>query len=172
MSGETNSQAGLTTRENGQWRKLYLIGAVSVMVVVLAGLGDMGITFLPGGAFGDTLTMHAWFVLLQDNPLVGLRNLDPPNLIIIPCGMILFLCLYGAHRHVNKPGAALALLLAAGEAVLAAVESHAPATFMGFLPAEEAGILISEVMLKGSRCIVRGLHACGPCFWSCRGLNF
>ena len=108
MSGETNSQAGLTTRENGQWRKLYLIGAVSVMVVVLAGLGDMGITFLPGGSFGNTLTMHEWFVLLQDNPLVGLRNLDLPNLIIIPCGMILFLCLYGAHRHVNKPGAAMA----------------------------------------------------------------
>ena len=68
-------------------------------------------TFLPGGAFGNTLTVHEMVVLPHDNPLVGLRNLDLPNLIIIPCGMILFLCLYGAHRHVNKPGADLALLL-------------------------------------------------------------
>jgi hypothetical protein len=177
--------ASAAENEDNQWKRIFLAGAGCALAAVLTGLFDIAVTFLPGGGFSAALTMHEWFTLLHTNPLVGLRNLDLPNLIVIPFGLVLNLTLYAAHRKVNRPGAALALvlyltgslfllvkipaltmlslsmqyaaasvphqtaLLAAGEAVLAAGESHAPVTFLGFFLTEISGVIISVVMLKG-----------------------
>jgi hypothetical protein len=86
-----------------------------------------------------------------ERPLAGLA------LIISIIGMAVFFATNRALAMLalsNQYAAASsdtqrALLLAAGQAMLAVGESHTPGTFLAFFIAEIAGILMSVVMLRG-----------------------
>lgn len=159
-------------------------GAAAALLVVLAALIEILITFLPGGyTTADTVT--GWFALLQAQPLLGLRNLGLINIIMVALGIPLTFCLYLLHRESSPALSALAAILAftgtavfyatnrafpmldlsiryaaapagqraaleaAGQALLAAGQSHTPGTFLAFFFSEIAGILMGVVMLRG-----------------------
>jgi hypothetical protein len=88
---------------------------------------------------------------LVERPLAGLA------LIVSIIGIAVFYATNRAFAMLalsNQYAAATsdthrALLLAAGQAMLAVGESHTPGTFLAFFISEIAGILIAVVMLKG-----------------------
>ena len=98
---------------DSRWRSLYKIGGVAAVVVVLVAVAEILVTFLPGGARTDpgSMTVVDWFVLFQDNSFMGLRNLGLLNIIMTILGIPAFFALVGAHRRVNMPYAALAMVI-------------------------------------------------------------
>ena len=97
-------------KEERHWQSLYKIGGTAAVLAVLTGLIEIAITFLPGGNVTPA-TVSDWFALFQTNWFLGLRNLGLLNMLINALGILIFFALYGAHRQVNQPYAALALIL-------------------------------------------------------------
>ena len=93
------------------WRSIYKVGAVAILAVVLVGILEILITFLPGGNT-EQQTVLDWFALFQDNWFLGLRNLGLLNIAITVLGIPAYFALYGAHRRVNPVYAALAMIIA------------------------------------------------------------
>lgn len=95
------------------WKSLYQLSGAAALIVVLVALSEILITFLPGGGRMEpsATTVHDWFTLLQHNWFLGLRNLGLLNLVMTTLGIPIFFALYGAHRRVNQPYAALALII-------------------------------------------------------------
>ncbi len=91
-------------------QNIYYLGAAAALLIVLTALAEILITFLPGGNT-ITETVTDWFTLLQKNPFLGLRNLGLLNIGLTTLGIPLVFSLYWAHRKVNQPFAALAMIL-------------------------------------------------------------
>ncbi len=98
---------------NPNWNTLYKIGGIAALISVIVMLSEIFITLLPGGgATGpDTNTVFDWFVLFQNNPLMGLRNLGLINMIATTLGIPVIFALYIAHRNVDHGYAALSVIL-------------------------------------------------------------
>jgi hypothetical protein len=92
------------------WRSLYKVGGAAALGTVLVGLAEILITFLPGGN-SPSETVLDWFTLFQTNWFIGLRNLGLLNIIMTLLGIPVTLAFYGAHRRVNRPFAALAVII-------------------------------------------------------------
>ena len=170
------------------WKGLYRLGAIGALLAVLAGIVEIGISFVPGaGQIGaGAVTVDGWFALFQQNWFIGLRNLGLINIFLTTCGLLISVAIYGAHRKVepglatlatalsligggvffatNRAFAMLALsnqyaaattdaqraiLLAAGQAMLAVGQSHTAGTFLAFCLSEIGSILVGVVMLRG-----------------------
>jgi len=91
-------------------RVLYGLGCAAALLIVLAGLLEILITFLPGG-YTTADTVIDWFQLLQDHPLLGLRNLGLVNIAMTVLGVPMVLTLYFIHRKMDGPLASLAMIL-------------------------------------------------------------
>jgi len=96
-----------------RWKSLYKVGGTTALIVVLVGLMEIFITFLPGGGGTGpgTVTVIDWFTLFQNNWFLGLRNLGLMNIIMTALMVPMFFALYAAHRQVNKAYGALAMIL-------------------------------------------------------------
>ena len=90
-------------------KSLYKVGAAAALIVVLVALIEIIITFFPGGSTSPE-TVIDWFTLFQDNWFLGLRNLGLLNIVITVLGIPTFFALYAAHRRVDQPYAALAMI--------------------------------------------------------------
>ncbi len=99
--------------DNSDWKDLYRIGGVTALIAVLIAPAEVVINFLPGvaKATASTVTVAEWFTLLQDNPLLGLRNLGLLNL----CGAALlapsFLAVFSALRRDHESFATFGTIL-------------------------------------------------------------
>src|SRR5512147_1685959 len=91
------------------WTSLYKLGGAAALGIVLTALIEILITFLPGG-YTTSETVIDWFRLFQENWFLGLRNLGLLNIIMTALGIPMFFALYTAHRKVNQPYAALAMI--------------------------------------------------------------
>jgi hypothetical protein len=91
------------------WKSLYKIGGWAALLIVLTALFEIVITFLPGG-YASAETVEDWFKLFQNYWFLGLRNLGLLNIIMTTLGIPMFFALYAAHRKVNQPYAALAMI--------------------------------------------------------------
>lgn len=89
---------------------LYRVAGIATIIAVIITITEAGITFLPV-ASQQTETVLDWFILLQDNWFIGLRNLGLLNLIFIPLGIPIYLALYCAHRKTNKAHIALIAMI-------------------------------------------------------------
>jgi len=94
-----------------KWKGIYRLGGLSALGAVLVGILEIGITFLPGRNVPYE-TVLDWFNLFQDNWFMGLRNLGLLNIFLNTLGIFTFFALFAAHRKVNAPPAALAMLIA------------------------------------------------------------
>lgn len=84
--------------------------ALITIVVVLA---EIGITFLPGvqQASASTVTVVDWFILLQNNWFLGLRNLVLLNIVGAALLAPTFLAVYSALRRDNEAYSAFGTIL-------------------------------------------------------------
>lgn len=89
------------------WQALYRLGGVVALLIVLTGLVEIAISFLPGGSAPATTALD-WFDLYRSNPFMGLRNMGLLNIIMTVLGLPMTLALYGAHRKASQAFAALA----------------------------------------------------------------
>ncbi len=100
-----------STKPNTNWNTIYRLGGAAAMGAVLVGVVEILITFLPGGNASQE-TVLDWFLLFQDNPFMGLRNLGLLNIFLNLLAIFTYLALYGAHRKTPyKPHAALAAII-------------------------------------------------------------
>jgi hypothetical protein len=115
-----------TQNEDFHCKSLYKLGGAAALLIVLTGLAEIAITFLPGG-YTVSETVMDWFTLLQNHWFLGLRNLGLLNIIMITLGIPMFFALYFSHRNVNLTYAALAMIIAfLGDAVFYATNRAFP----------------------------------------------
>jgi len=94
------------------WHKMYLLGGIMALLVLVGTLIDISLTMMPGWEVTTIpTTIQSWFTQLEVNPMLGLRNLDLLNVIISLLQIPMFLALYGVHRKLNQSFAMLALVV-------------------------------------------------------------
>ena len=86
-----------SSKQEPEWAGIYKLGGVAALGAVLTGILEIGITFLPGGNAPHE-TVLDWFILFQDNPFMGLRNMGLLNIILNTLAILTYLALYAAHR--------------------------------------------------------------------------
>ena len=95
-----------------QWKNVYLLGGVMTIIGLIGILLDVAIGSITGGDLSALpQTAVDRFMQFQENPLLGLYNLDLLNItnqiILIPA----YYALFAAHRNVKFPYAGLALII-------------------------------------------------------------
>ncbi len=94
------------------WQKLYRAGALAAGFIVLVGLLDIFIMFVPGtGTSPGARTVVDWFDLLHSQWFLALRDLGLLNMLTMSCSVVAFFALLGLHRRVSPLTAALAFIL-------------------------------------------------------------
>ena len=106
----TESQSETTVRAGFFWQNIRTIGGIAAFLVVFTALAEIMITFLPGG-YATAETVSEWFMLLQTNPFLGLRNLGLLNIIMTSLEIPLAFALFWVHRKIIPALASLALIL-------------------------------------------------------------
>jgi hypothetical protein len=97
--------------KNSTWNLIYKLGGAAAIGAVLVGIIEIAITFLPGGNAPQE-TVSEWFLLFQQNPFLGLRNLGLLNIFLNTFAIFTYVALYGAHRQTAfRPLALLAMLI-------------------------------------------------------------
>ena len=99
-----------TETADSDWNCLCKLGGAAALGIVLTALSEIIITFFPGG-YTTTETVIDWLTLLHNNWFLGIRNLGLLNIIMTAFGIPMFFALYAAHRRVNQPFAALAMII-------------------------------------------------------------
>jgi hypothetical protein len=113
----TNTLQIENTTESGEknaidWKNIYRVGAIAALLVVLAGIVDIFIMFLPGtGTNLGARTVIDWFNLLQNQWFLALRDMGLLNMITMSCSIMVFFALFGMHRRTNPLAAVLAVIL-------------------------------------------------------------
>ena len=96
---------------NSTWDSIYKIGGVAALNAVLVGVIESMIQYLPGNNI-SLETVLDWFMLFQDNPFMGLRNLGLLNILLNILAILTYFSLYAVHKdNKNQPFAALALII-------------------------------------------------------------
>ena len=96
---------------NFNWKGIYKLGGIAALGAVLVGILEILITFLPGGNTPQE-TVLDWFMLFQENPFMGLRNLGLLNIFLNALAILTYLVLYAAHRNTSeRPLATLTTLV-------------------------------------------------------------
>ena len=94
-----------------KWNLIYKLGGIAALGTLLVGFLESLIQFLPGGDISPE-TVVDWFMLLQENPFMGLRNLGLLNIFLDAFAILVYLALYTAHRrNPNYPLALLATII-------------------------------------------------------------
>ena len=95
------------------WKSLYQVGGITVLIVFLIPLAEIVISCLPGveRATQGTVTVVDWFTLFQTHWFLGLRNLGFLNLIGVVLLAPTVLAIYSAIRREHEAYAAFGTIL-------------------------------------------------------------
>lgn len=105
-------EAIVVNSADSQWRKIYRIGGIAALVVILVALIDIILMFIPGtGNVPGTRAVVDWFKLFQENWFLAGRDLGMFNLVTTLCTVLVFFAIVGVHRRINPVFAILALIL-------------------------------------------------------------
>jgi hypothetical protein len=100
------------TSSESQWKGAYVLGGIATILCLVAAVADVVIGSSMGGNLAELpQTAVDRFVQFQQNPWLGLYNLDLLNTAIQLISVPAYFALYGALRRVNKPFALLALII-------------------------------------------------------------
>lgn len=97
---------------DNHWKTIYRVGAITTIIVLCGIVADMVVGSITGAditALPPTATER--FMQMNDNPWLGLYNLDLLNMVMQIIFIPSMFALYGAHRKVMQPMAMLALIL-------------------------------------------------------------
>ena len=113
--GDESSGGSDALRQQGPehpWRPLYVLGAVVALVAVAGSMLDIVLTTLPGWG-PDTVptSAAAWLVQLREQPLLGLRNLDLLNAVLVVVVLPMYLAIFVAQRRTNPAMALLGVVV-------------------------------------------------------------
>ncbi|MDF2841171.1 MAG: conserved rane protein of unknown function [Clostridia bacterium] len=100
--------AMVSTKSNFQ--AICRLGGITAILTVLTAFIEVVVTFLPGGSVVPQ-TVIEWYMLLQGNWFMGLRNLGLLNIIMFSLGILMYFALYVVHSSVDKERAAVALII-------------------------------------------------------------
>jgi hypothetical protein len=102
--------------ENGnaeiQWRSIYTIGGAAAVITLVGIVLDVIVGSATGGnlsALPQTATDR--FAQFQENPLLGLYNLDLLNIVNQMILVPVYFALYAVHRKANNAYALLAVII-------------------------------------------------------------
>jgi len=90
------------------WRILYKIAGLAIIILLIYSLATMLIMF---GAGGPPSSAQEILEMLHQNRLMGLLRLDALTTLVMPLYYLLLLSLYAALRNTNEVGATITLLL-------------------------------------------------------------
>jgi hypothetical protein len=95
-----------------QWKSVYLLGAVAAVLSLVAVIADILIGTSTGGDLSALpQTAVERFAQFQQNPWLGLYNLDLLNTINQLISIPVYFALYAAHRRTNEPYALFAMIV-------------------------------------------------------------
>lgn len=97
---------------DNQWKTIYTIGAITTLIVLCGIVLDMVVGAVTGAditALPQTAIDR--FHQMNDNPWLGLYNLDLLNMVTQIIFIPSMFALYGAHRKLQQPSAMLAFVL-------------------------------------------------------------
>jgi hypothetical protein len=95
-----------------QWKSVYVLGAVAAVLSLVAVIADIVIGSSAGGNLSALpQTAVERFAQFQQNPWLGLYNLDLLNTINQLISIPVYFALYAAHRRTNEPYALFALIV-------------------------------------------------------------
>ena len=95
-----------------QWKSIYTLGGIAAIFSLLAVLLDIVVGSSLGGNLAELpQTAVDRFTQFQQNPWLGLYNLDLLNTVNQLISIPLYFALYAAQRRTNKPYALLALIV-------------------------------------------------------------
>ncbi len=101
-----------TEHQESQWKSLYLFGGIAAILSLVAVVADIVIGSSMGGNLAELpQTAVDRFAQFQQNPWLGLYNLDLLNTVNQLISIPVYLALYAAHRRTNQPSALLALII-------------------------------------------------------------
>lgn len=151
-----------------QWKNIYLLGAITAVLSLLAVIADIVI----GSSLGSDLTAlpHTAverFAQFQQNPWLGLYNLDLLNTVNQLISIPIYVALYAAHRRSNQPFGLLALIVfLVGTTIFAANNVALPmlALSQKYAAAPEAQRAL--LAAAGEALLVRGEHGSLGVFFS------
>ncbi len=104
--------AAQSTPAHSTWTGVYRAGGAAALLMILTGLIDIGISFIPGtGSVPGEMSVVDWFTLYREQPLLALRNMGILNVVNTFCGVLVFYALFGMHRRVSPASSGLALTL-------------------------------------------------------------
>ena len=112
MSASKQNQAGENANTETQWQGIYIIGGIAALMTLLMITFDISFGSASGGDL-STLPQTAIdrFAQLQENPLLGLYNLDLLNTINQLVAIPAYFALYALHRKMQGAYAMLALII-------------------------------------------------------------
>ena len=104
------NQTQLIHSEN--WKGIYVLGGIATILVLAGVVLDIALGSVSGGDLAALpQTAVERFSQLQSGWFMGLYNLDLLNTINQIFMIPVYFALYAAHRNINKPFAALALII-------------------------------------------------------------
>jgi hypothetical protein len=138
------------------------------MLLALAGtLFDIVLSMLPGWEISTVPdSVPAWFAQLDAKPLLGLRNLDLLNAVIIVLGLPVSLALFGAHRKTAHALAALALAAGViGTVVFVSNNAALPMLQLSRDYSAAAGAERRALEGAAAALLAKGAHGSPGAFW-------
>ena len=101
-----------SAKQESNWAGIYKLGGIAALVTVLVGIIESIIQFLPVSNIPQDTVLDL-FILFQEYPFMGLRNLGLLNIFLNTLAIFTYLALYAAHKdNRNQPYAALAMIIA------------------------------------------------------------
>lgn len=152
---------------SSRWRGIYLTGAIFSLFVLFGILADVSVGLLLGGDL-TKLPMSAAgrFSQLQQNPLLGLYNLDLLNVIIQVLSIPVMFAVYASLRRVCKATATFALVVFLTGSIIYICGNSALA--MLDLSQKYFGTVTSQQKIlyeaAGEAFLVKGAHGGGSVF--------
>ena len=93
--------------DDSRWQRLYQLGSIAALIVVLF-IPLQVVIFM---AWPPPTTAQGYFTTFQNNPVIGLLNLDLLLIIDQVLGIVILMALYAALRRTAEVGMMIALVL-------------------------------------------------------------
>lgn len=112
MPTSRKSQPGENGNAEAQWQSIYTLGGIATLLALIGIVLDVMVGASTGGNLSALpQTAVDRFTQFQDNPLLGLYNLDLLNLLNQMMLVPAYFALYAVHRKANNAYALLALIV-------------------------------------------------------------